>query len=155
MASDEDFISLALSEARLCRQDVPIGCLIVKDGEVIARGRNQREQAQDPVGHAEIVAIRQASSLLGRWRLHDCTLYCTLEPCPMCAEAILQSRIARLVFGAFDPSYGAVTSAFNLYVKGRPFPLPEVKGGVLQPECQALIQEFFRRRRAENQGAKS
>jgi tRNA(adenine34) deaminase len=155
MASDEQFLSLALAEARLCTQDVPIGCIIVKEGEIIARARNQREQAQDPVGHAEIVALKQAAAVLGRWRLHDCTIYCTLEPCPMCAEAILQSRIARVVFGAFDPSYGAITSAFNLYVKGRPFPLPEVTGGVLQPECESLLKDFFRRRRAENEEDKS
>ena len=150
MPDDDYFLNEALTQAGLCGPDVPIGCVIVKDGEIIVRAHNQREQAQDPVGHAEIIALRKASELLGRWRLNDCIIYCTLEPCPMCAEAILQARVSRIVFGAYDPSYGAVCSAFNLYVKGRPFPLPEVKGGVMQEQCQALVQDFFRRRRSES-----
>ncbi|HEY9789569.1 MAG TPA: nucleoside deaminase [Candidatus Obscuribacterales bacterium] len=151
--SDELMMNLALEEARGCGDDVPIGCIIVKDGQIIARGANQRERRQDPIGHAELIALRQAAEHLGKWRLDGCIIYCTLEPCPMCAEAILQSRVSEVVFGAYDQMYGAMGSAFNLYVKGRPFPLPEVRGGIMQQECRKLVQDFFKRRRAENEGA--
>lgn len=154
MPDDLHFMELAVAEARDCGDDVPVGCVIVHQGNVIAIGANQRERAQDPCGHAEIVAMRKASEHLGRWRLHECTLYCTLEPCPMCAEAILQARVSRVVFGAFDHVYGALGSAFNLFAPGRPFPLPEVTGGVMEEECRVMIKEFFKRRRVQNGAAK-
>jgi|SRR5579883_1311142 len=141
----------ALKEARNCGIDVPIGCVIVRNGEIIARGRNVRETNNDPLGHAELIALRQAASALGSWRLNGCAVYCTLEPCPMCAEAILQARVSKLIFGAYDNIYGAVGSAFNLYTKDRTFPLPDVLGGIAEEECKQLVQEFFRQRRAEKQ----
>jgi tRNA(adenine34) deaminase len=140
-------MKMALAEARQCGDDVPIGCLIVKDGEILARTQNQRERTNDPCGHAEILALREAAARLGTWRMEGCTLYCTLEPCPMCAEAILQARTSRLVFGAFDLMYGAVGSAFDLYTRNRTFPLPEVLGGVLEEPCRQLVRQFFKQRR--------
>jgi tRNA(adenine34) deaminase len=155
MSDHEQYMRFALEEAQACGDDVPVGCVIVHDGKVLVRSQNQRERTQDPCGHSEILALREAAAKLGRWRLHDCTLYCTLEPCPMCAEAILQARISEVVFGAYDKQYGAMGSAFNLYVHGRPFPLPPVTGGVLEQECSTLIKDFFKRRRAEAEAAQS
>jgi tRNA(adenine34) deaminase len=134
----------ALAEAEKSAADVPVGCVIVKDNVVISAGHNQRELNNDPTAHAEIIAIRQAAEHLHRWRLGDVCLYTTLEPCPMCAEAILQARISRLVFGAYDIKSGAVGSAFNLYCDGRIYPLPEVQGGVLEQPCQKLLIDFFK-----------
>jgi tRNA(adenine34) deaminase len=153
MGDNEQFMNMALDEARNCGDDVPVGCVVVLDGNVIARGRNQREREQDPCGHAEIVALTAAAKHLGKWRLQGCTVYCTLEPCPMCAEAILQARVSKVVFGAYDQLYGAMGSAFNLYVPGRPFPLPEVVGGILEETCRLLVKDFFKRRRAESEAA--
>jgi tRNA(adenine34) deaminase len=152
-AENESFMRMALAEAQGCGPDVPVGCVLVREGQVLARAGNQRERAQDPCGHAEIVVLRAAASALGTWRLDGSILYCTLEPCPMCAEAIMQARVGKVVFGAFDKMYGAMGSAFDLYVKGRPFPLPAVEGGVMEPECRQLVQDFFKRRRAENERA--
>lgn len=142
------WMELALDEARNCGDDVPVGCIILKDGKVLARGRNQREAQADPTGHAEIIAMREAAKILGTWRLHGTILICTLEPCPMCAEAIIQSRVGKLVYGAPDLVYGAVGSAFNLFAKGRTFPIPEVVGGIMEDESRELLKEFFRRQRA-------
>jgi len=125
-------------------RDVPVGCLIVRDGEIIGSGHNQREENQDPTAHAELIAIRAAAKHLSSWRLSDCTLIVTLEPCAMCAEAIIQSRIPTLVFGAYDQRAGACGSAFNLFVAGRSYPLPEIVGGIEEEECQRLLAEFFK-----------
>lgn len=138
------WMKLALAEAERAVPDVPVGCLIVKDGEVIARGRNEREVTQDPTAHAELIAIREAAKHLSSWRLADCTLIVTLEPCPMCAEAIIQSRISTLVFGAYDQRSGACGSAFNLFVGGRSYPLPEIIGGIEEESCERMLADFFK-----------
>jgi len=138
----------ALSEAARVAsgsvRDVPVGCLILKDDEILASGHNEREEKQDPTAHAELIAIRSAAKQLQSWRLTDCTLIVTLEPCAMCAEAIIQSRISTLVFGAYDPRSGACGSAFNLFVSGRSYPLPEVIGGINEDECQRTLADFFK-----------
>ncbi len=145
-------MELALKEAREPSTDVPVGCIIVIDDTIVARGFNRREITNDPTAHAEILCIREAAASLKRWRLDGATLYCTLEPCPMCAEAIIQSRISRIVFGAYDPISGAAGSAFNLFVKGRALPVPEVVGGILEDRCRNVLLEFFhdRRKREES-----
>ena len=136
----------ALAEARLAlaRGEVPIGAVVVLDGEIIGRGHNRREMWNDPTAHAEILAIREAAGQLKRWRLTNATLYVTLEPCPMCAGAIVNSRLQRLVFGAYDPKAGAVTSLMNLVQDNRLNHFVEVFDGICQSECAALLQEFFR-----------
>jgi len=140
---------MAFQQARLAGvgEDVPVGCVLVRDNQLIASGYNQKEKNQDPTEHAEIVAIRKACATLKSWRLDGVTLYTTLEPCPMCAETIMQARVSRLVFGAFDPASGAVGSKFNLFVPGRPYPIPEVTSGIMQEQCQQLLVNFFRERR--------
>lgn len=138
---------MALQEARLSGDDVPVGAVLIKGNELIAKGHNQKEKTQDPTDHAEIVIIRQVCLNQKSWRLDGTTLFTTLEPCPICAETIMQSRVSRLVFGAYDPNSGAIGSKFNLFVPGRPYPVPEVTGGILQSECQDLLKEFFRQRR--------
>jgi tRNA(adenine34) deaminase len=143
----EDLMHLALNEARQSGDDVPVGALVLKAGKVLGLGRNKRAALNDPSAHAEIIAMREACAALGSWRLDGATLVCTLEPCPMCAEAILQARVSILVFGARDLVYGATGSAFNLYCPGRTFPLPEVVSGVLEHECQTLLKDYFRAQR--------
>ena len=125
-------------------KDVPVGCLILKDGVVLGRAHNEREEKQDPTAHAELIAIRQAAKHLSSWRLSGCTLIVTLEPCAMCAEAIIQSRISTLVFGAYDQRSGACGSAFNLFVSGRSYPLPEIIGGIEEEECERMLADFFK-----------
>ena len=124
--------------------DVPVGALIVNEvGEIISSGKNEREKDSDPTAHAEIVAIRGAGEKLGSWRLDDLTLIVTLEPCVMCAGAILQSRIKRLVFGAFDQKAGAVGSVWDLLRDPRAMHKPEVISGMLEDECGQLLKDFF------------
>jgi tRNA(adenine34) deaminase len=124
--------------------DVPVGALIVnRAGEVISSGKNEREQDNDPTAHAEIVAIRKASEKIGSWRLDDLTLIVTLEPCVMCAGAILQSRIKRLIFGAFDRKAGAVGSSLDVIRDARALSKVEVVSGVLEDECAKLLTDFF------------
>lgn len=147
--ADHQWMLRAIAQAKLAGKDVPVGSVLVRDNELLAEAHNQKEATQDPTDHAEIAVIRKATSALKNWRLNEATLYTTLEPCAMCAEAIIQCRISRLIFGAFDPRSGAVGSAFNLFVIGRIYPLPEVIGGVAEEECQALLQQFFKARRAE------
>ena len=141
---------LALGEARLAlaTDDVPIGAVVLSpEGEVIGRGHNVREAFGDPTGHAEVVAIRQAAAALGQWRLSGCTLVVTLEPCTMCAGAIVLSRVDRLVFGAFDVKAGAVGSLWDVVRDRRLNHRPEVVAGVLAEESTALLDEFFVTRR--------
>jgi len=142
---DRRWLSAALAEATKTGADVPVGAVIVRDEAIVGRGHNQREATGDPSAHAEIVALRQAAQETGSWRLNGATIYTTLEPCPMCAEAIIQSRVSRLVFGAYDPASGAAGSAFNLFIPGRIFPIPEVVGGIREADCQRLLTDFFRR----------
>ena len=147
--NDLEYMQLALERARLAPAlgEVPIGAVLVLDGQVLAEVHNFREAWQDPTAHAEVVAIREAASRLGTWRLTGATLYVTVEPCSMCAGAIIQSRISRLVFGAKDPKAGACGSVFNLPEERRLNHRVEVVGGILEQESQELIQAFFRRLR--------
>ena len=140
-----NFMKQAFLCANRARQhdDVPIGAVIVRDGKIIARGENRVQLCQNPTMHAEIVAIDEASRKLGGWRLMDCTLYVTLEPCPMCAGAIINSRIKRVVFGAFDPKAGSCGSLVNLFEL--PYNhKPKLLGGVRQEECSGILSEFFK-----------
>jgi len=142
-------MAMALDQARLAEDhgDVPIGAVIVSDGEVIAAAGNQRELKKDPTAHAEILAIQQAARHLGGWRLPDTTLYVTLEPCAMCAGAIVLARIPRVVFGAWDPKAGAAGSVMDVLGETALNHRPEVKGGVREPECADLLRAFFVSRR--------
>lgn len=141
--TEQEWMLLALEEARRVHSDVPVGCLIVLENVIVGRGHNQREENNDPTGHAEIIAIKEAAIRLGAWRLTGCTLISTLEPCPMCAEAAIQARIKRIVFGAYDIKSGAAGSAFNLFISGRIYPIPEVIGGIMEEECQSLLINHF------------
>lgn len=139
-------MTIAIAEAKLAgvEGDVPVGCVLVKENVILAQGHNIKEQTQDPTDHAEIVVIRKATAAQKSWRLNDCTLYTTLEPCPMCAEVIIQARVSRLVFGAYDPKSGAIGSMVNLFIPGRIYPIPEVTAGIAEEECKKLLVNFFR-----------
>ena len=148
--ADEDFMRIALEEARQALEEgeLPVGCAIARGGEVVARAHNEREQSGDPTAHAEVLAIRRAAARLGGWRLNGCTLYVTLEPCPMCAGAILNARIPRVYYGARDRAMGACGGVLNLYME--PFALtPALVGGILADECRAVLESFFRSIRAD------
>lgn len=149
MEKDEKFMKAALKEAykSFALDEVPVGVVIVKDDKIIARGHNLRETKQDPTGHAEIIAIKKASKKLKSWRLIDCTLYVTLEPCSMCAGAIMWSRIKRVVYGAKDIKGGAIGSSFNLFEQKGINHKPEVTSGVLENEASTLLKDFFRLKR--------
>ena len=151
ITSDESFMQLALAEARASLEhgDVPIGAVIVHEGEVIARAHNQRELLQDPTAHAEIIALTQAASAMGTWRLTGCVLYVTLEPCVMCAGALVLARIARLVYGADDPKAGACVSLYRIPEDERLNHRLPVTAGVLAGECSEILRGFFRTRRRE------
>lgn len=140
----------ALREARAAAKadEVPVGCVIVHEGQIVGRGRNQTEALQDATAHAEIVAIGAASNALGSWRLNDCTLYVTLEPCTMCAGAMVLARIRRLVFGAHDPKAGACGSVLDVPAERLNHRI-EVTSGVLAAECSLVLKEFFARKRRE------
>jgi len=140
---------LALREAEraLEHDDVPIGAIVVHEGEVIGAGRNERELRQDPTAHAETIALREASRALSSWRLVDAVMYITLEPCAMCAGAIVLARVSRVVFGATDPKAGAAGSVFDVLGEPRLNHRPEVAGGLLADEAGALLQDFFDDRR--------
>ncbi len=144
---------LALEEARqaLAHEDVPIGALVVRGDEVIGRAHNRREVDGDPTAHAELLAIRQAAKVIGHWRLEACTLYCTLEPCTMCAGAMVLGRLPRLVYAASDPKAGAGGSVLNVLAHPQLNHRVETVGGVLAEESAALIRSFFARLRAEGQ----
>jgi tRNA(adenine34) deaminase len=148
-ATHERWMRVALEQARLAGEagDVPVGAVLVRDGVPVGRGRNQVEVQKDPTAHAEILAIGAAAATVGDWRLDDCTLYTTLEPCTMCAGAILLARPRRVVYGAPDPRAGALVSTGAL-LDGNPYNLEfEVVGGILESECADLLQTFFRRLR--------
>ena len=140
--------AIAITQEVKSSGDVPVGALVVNEaGEMVSSGKNEREKDNDPTAHAEIVAIRGASEKLGSWRLDDLTLVVTLEPCLMCAGAILQSRIKRLVFGAFDQKAGAVGSSLDVIRDVRALSKVEVVGGVLEDECAKLLTDFFATKR--------
>ena len=142
---DISFMVQALQQAQeAAREDeIPVGALIVRNNVVIAKGRNQREALQDPTAHAEVFALKQTTSALKSWRLNDCTLYVTLEPCIMCVGAILQARIARLVFGCLDPKAGAVESLYRMCEDARLNHRVEVSRGILDHECAEILENFF------------
>ncbi len=134
-------MSISINEAKKSGRDVPVGAVVVKNGDVIATAHNERELDNDVTSHAEILAIRKAEQVLGNWRLDDCDLYVTLEPCPMCGWAILQSRIKNVYFGSYDTNYGAFFSKVDL----RKFSTftPNVYGGIMEKECDELLNSFF------------
>ena len=146
--------ALALAQEAAAHGEVPVGCVIVREGRIVGRGRNRREEKQHTSSHAEMEAIRQANEALGTWRLDDCALYVTLEPCPMCAGAIINSRIRRVVYGARDAKAGccgSVTDLFALPFNHR----PAVEGGLLEDECAALLAVFFEElRQKRREGSK-
>lgn len=147
---DKDYMELALALAKEASDEgeVPVGCVIVRNGEVVGKGRNRRETGKTALGHAEIEAISQACAALGGWRLWECTLYVTLEPCPMCAGAIVNARIPRVVFGASDAKCGACGSVCDIFSMDFNHH-PEVTCGVCAEEATALLQQFFRDLRVE------
>ena len=147
--NNEKWMKEAIKQAKKAAQkdEVPIGCVIVKDDQVIARAYNKREMKQCSTAHAEILAIEKACKKLGSWRLEDCDLYVTLEPCPMCSGAIIQSRIRNVIFGAYDPKGGCMGSNMNINdVRGFNH-YPDIEGGILQDECSRLLKEFFKAKR--------
>jgi tRNA(adenine34) deaminase len=148
---DERYMKLAVEQAGIAEEngDVPIGAVIVREGQIIGRAYNQREQLQDPTAHAEIIALTQAAAALENWHLDGCTMYVTLEPCPMCAGALVLARMKRLVFGCSDPKAGACGSLYNIVQDERLNHRVEVTSGVLEAECSELLQKFFAERRSE------
>lgn len=148
--SDLELMQEALKEARLALDEgeLPIGCVIARNGSIIARGHNLRQQTNDPTAHAEIVAMRRAAEALGSWRLEGCTLCVTLEPCPMCAGAISQARVSRLVYGAADEQYGCAGSVYRIPEDPAFNHFCPCDGGVLEAECASLLHNFFENRRA-------
>jgi tRNA(adenine34) deaminase len=146
---DEDFMRAALNQALLAYEagEVPVGAIIVHEGRVIGRGYNQRELLNDPTAHAEMIAITEASESLQSWRLENCTMYVTLEPCPMCAGAIVNSRIKRVVYGATDPKAGACGTLFNLVQDSRLNHRASLQTGILGEEAGELLKSFFREAR--------
>lgn len=151
MQADETYMTIALEQARVAEAigEVPIGAVVVCDGAVVATGYNRRETDNDPAGHAELIAIREAASRLGRWRLSGCTVYVTLEPCPMCAGLMHQARIDRCVYAAPDPKAGALGTLYDLHDDERLNHRFAVTAGVLESESAALLRAFFRKLREE------
>lgn len=149
----EIYMRAALQQAELAlsEDEVPVGAVIVRNERIIAAAYNQREQLRDPTAHAEMIAITQAAEAVGGWRLLECTLYVTLEPCPMCAGAILQARIPNLVYGAADPKAGAVSSLFRLLGDARLNHRTEVVPHVLDQDCGRILSDFFSQRRRAGQ----
>ncbi|WP_422486028.1 tRNA adenosine(34) deaminase TadA [Gudongella sp. DL1XJH-153] len=149
---DEKFMNEAIKIAKTSTYEVPVGAVVVYNDKIIGRGYNQRETKKNPIAHAEIMAIQEASRYLGGWRLVDCTLYVTLEPCAMCAGAIVNARIPRLVIGAMDPRHGCCGSVEDLVRHPRLNHRVELKMGVLEKECAQLLKDFFRDLRKRNRG---
>ena len=152
---NNDFMRLALELAReaLALGEIPVGCVIARGGEIVGRGYNRRETDKNATAHAEAVAINEACGNLGGWRLTDCALFVTLEPCPMCAGAIVNARIPRVVFGAYDPKGGAFGGLFDLRTLGVTH-VPDVSGGILEDECSELLTEFFKKNRRSSGNTK-
>lgn len=148
---DEHWMALALEQAQLAadKGEVPVGAVVIQGGKVIAKAHNLRESNKDPLAHAELLAIGDAAQLLGRWRLIECTLYVTLEPCPMCAGAIVNSRLDRIVYGTGDPRAGACGTIFNIVEDERLNHRPEVVRGILKEPCSQILSKFFKDLRAK------
>lgn len=138
-----DFMEKALEIAQKSGKDIPVGAVLVKNGKILAQAHNKKEKLNDPTAHAEILVIREGAKKSGSWRLDDCSLYVTLEPCPMCAWAILQARIKSVYFGAYDSNYGAfsVFKEFSSHLK------TEIRGGILEEKCDNILKEYFKRLR--------
>lgn len=149
MNIEEKFMKEALKEANKAKDidEVPVGCVIVKDGKIISRGHNLREKRKKATAHAEICAIEKACKKLDSWRLNDCEIYVTVEPCPMCAGAIYQSRIKKIVFGTNDSKGGALGSSFDLFSQKNLNHYPEVVNGILQEECSTILKKYFQNKR--------
>ena len=149
MTEDEKFMKEAIKQAKKAAKidDVPIGCVIVQDGVIIARGYNQRNKQKTTLGHGEILAIKKAGKVVGDWRLEDCTMYITLEPCPMCAGAIVQARIKKVVIGTMNPKAGCAGSVINLLQMEGLNHKVEIEQGILEEECKNLMQDFFKKLR--------
>jgi tRNA(adenine34) deaminase len=149
MDEQEKYMREAIAMAKKAerKDEVPVGAVIVKRGEIIARACNLRETKKDPVAHAEILAIKKAAKKLRGWRLENCIIYVTLEPCPMCAGAIVNSRIKQVVFGAYDPKAGALGSLYDL-AEGKLNHTPQVTGGVLKDECSIMLKKYFSGKRS-------
>lgn len=149
MKDFEKYMLEALKEASLAasEDEVPIGCVIVKDGEIIARAHNQRDKTNNPLGHAEVLAIKKASEILKDWQLVNCELYVTIEPCLMCAGAIIQSRIKRVIYGAPDLKGGAFGSSINVLDASNINHRPEIVKGILELECSQVIKDYFKSKR--------
>lgn len=147
--SHQDWMRIALEQAKIAYDlgEVPIGAVVVQDNHVIALAHNEKEQRQDPTAHAEVLAVQRAAEKLGVWRLSEATLYVTLEPCPMCAGALVQARLKRLVYGASDLKGGAVGSVMNVLDRNYWNHRVDVIAGVLEDECAALLKDFFRKHR--------
>lgn len=150
--TDREYMLEALSEARLAlaEGELPVGCIVVHNHEIIARAHNEREKTQDPTAHAEVVAMRRAANRLGSWRLNGCTLYVTLEPCPMCAGTISQARVSRLVYGAPDPSQGCAGSVYRIPEDPVFSHFCKSDGGVEEEACAAVLNEFFSGKRMKD-----
>ena len=142
---DRSFMAMALEQARQASEhgEVPVGAVLVVEGEVLSARGNERERLKDPTAHAEMLVLREGAALAGSWRLREATLYVTLEPCPMCAGAIVLARIARLVYGASDPKTGAASSILNITDHPALNHHPKIHAGLMEAECSALLQEFF------------
>jgi len=149
---DKRYMKTAIEQAKIAEEngDVPIGAVIVYKNQIIGKAYNQREQLNDPTAHAEIIALTQAAAFMESWHLNGCTMYVTLEPCPMCAGALVLSRMDRLVFGCDDPKTGACKSLYNIVQDERLNHRLEVTSGILAEDCSKLLQDFFQRRRIEN-----
>ena len=146
------WMKMALDEAMKAydKKEIPIGAIVVKDGRIIGRGYNQRESLNDPTAHAEIIALTSAANTIENWRLKDCTLYVTKEPCPMCACALINSRIAMVIFGMYDEKEGCCGSLYQLCCDPRFKHQLTVKGGIMETPCKLMIQEFFKKQRKKN-----
>jgi tRNA(adenine34) deaminase len=144
-----NFMEAALEEARkaMAMGEVPVGAVVVKDGQILGRGHNLTESSKDPTAHAEMIAIREAAAALGGWRLMGCTLYVTVEPCAMCAGALVWSRMEKLTIGTMDPKSGACGSIYNIPADNRLNHQVQVETGILREECEGLMKEFFRKLR--------
>ena len=150
--SDEFYMGLALEEARLAKEagEVPVGAVIADgEGRVVAAARNKREELHDATAHAELIAVQEACAALGRWRLSDCSLYVTLEPCPMCSGAVVNARVGRLVYGCPDSKAGGAESIFNIVNNAALNHRTAVRAGVLEEECRAVLKDFFKERRPQ------
>ncbi len=149
---NSEFLSEAIALAKEAAEngEVPVGAVVVKNGKIIGRGRNMREQNRDVFAHAECIAIKNAANSIGDWRLDGCEIYVTLEPCPMCAGAILNSRIKTVVFGAYDTNFGAATNESKVNIFGARYPnSPQVFGGIYEEPCKELLTEFFKKKREQ------